>query len=265
MANLYFPQLTAGAMAQYPIRKVRLDRTIKNILPDGSMILSSDPSGARLVWQLSYTDLAISDVEAIQAHFNACIGPFHAFTFIDPTDNMLLASSDLTNTVWQASSLIQVVLGASDPTGGSGAFVVTNTGQANEEISQTLSVPGNYQYCFSLYANSAQPSTLALVRRGSSSEGSDNIPVGPGWTRIASGGRLEDTGDVFTVAISLLAGQQVELYGMQLEAQIAPSRYRPTGAANGIHSNAHWTTNQLTVTADGLNLFSTAFSIEAST
>src|SRR5437764_10473109 len=108
MPKLYFPQLATGAVAQYPIRKMKLVRTIKNVLSDGTMILYPDAHAARLVWELSYTNLSMSEVEAIQAHFNTCVGRFHAFTFIDPTDNMLLSSSDLTTLPWQTSSPIHI-------------------------------------------------------------------------------------------------------------------------------------------------------------
>lgn len=225
------------------------------------MILYQDAGAGRLLWELSYTNLSTTDAAAIQAHFNACVGSLHAFTFIDPTENMLLSSSDLTAAVWQNSSLIEITSGASDPDGGSNAFIVTNTGQGNQEISQALTVPANYQYCFSLYASSAQNSTITLIRRGSSTE-QDTVPVGPNWSRVVSSGRLDDPGTSFTVAISLAAGQQLQLYGVQLEAQLAPSRYRPTTQAGGVFSNAHWAVDQLTLVADAPSLFSTSFSIE---
>ncbi len=262
MANLYFPQLTSGALAQYPIRKIRQARTIKNVLADGSMILFPDPDGARAAWQLSYRDLSANDAEALQAHFNACGGPFHAFTFIDPTENMLAASSDLTAAVWQASSLIRADAGSEDPRGGVGGFSVTNTGQSAEQMGQSFDIPAWYQYCFSLYATSAEPSTLTLIRTGSSAAQSDSYAIGPSWTRIVSSGVLNDMGTSFSVAIRIAAGQQVELYGPQLEAQIAPSRYRPTGQAGGVYSSAHWAIDELTITAEAPNLFATSLSIE---
>lgn len=262
MAKLYFPQLASGAVAQYPIRKMKLARTIKNVLSDGTMILYPDPNAARLIWELSYTNLSTIEVEAIQAHFTDCVGRFHAFTFIDPTDNMLLSSSDLRGAAWQTSSLINVTPGAGDPDGGSSAFTVTNTGQASQLISQTVAVPANYRYCFSLYVNSDQASTVTLLRTGSSSEERTDLPVNPTWSRIVSSGQLNDPGAIFTVAISLAAGQQVELYGFQLEAQISPSRYRPTAQTAGVYSNAHWAVDELTVIAAAPTLFSTSFSIE---
>lgn len=262
MANLYYPQLLSGALAQYPIRKTRIVRTIKNVLQDGSMILYSDPGGRHLVWQLSYVDLCASDADALQTHFKACAGPFHAFTFIDPTDNMLAWSSDLTNAAWQTSSLIHIAPGATDPTGGSAAFTVTNTGQATQEITQTLAVPANYQYCFSVYVLAAQESTISLFRQGVATQQNTNVPISQSWTRIVSSGALSDQGASFSVGITLAPGQQVELYGIQLEAQVAPSRYRPTSQVGGVYSNAHWAVSELNVTAEAPNLFATSFSIE---
>ncbi len=262
MGSLFFPQLSSGALAQYPIQKTRLARTVKNVLPDGSMILFADPDGARLVWQLVYTELSTADLGALQNHFTACVGPFHQFTFIDPTDNMLVSSSDVTVTAWEKSSLIQLSSGSPDPEGGTAAFTAINAGQASGLISQTLRVPAGYQYCFSLYAVSDGPAELTLLRQGLSAQQSTVAVIGAGWTRVISSGQLDDPGTTLTVAVNLAAGQQVGLYGLQLEPQVAPSRYRTTAQTGGVYASAHWGVDQLTISADAPNLFSTAFSIE---
>ena len=249
MGNLFYPQLESGAVSQYPIKKTNLVRTVKNVLPDGSMILYRDPNGSHRVWQLAYTDLNSADVEALQVHFASTAGPFRAFTFIDPTENMLVWSSDLTSPPWQCPSLITLQAGLNDPDGGTGGFAATNAGQATVEIIQTLTVPSGYQYCLSLYATSPQPSQLVLTRRGQSSEESTTCPVGPTWSRLVSSGSLDDEGSQFTVAIALAAGQQVGLYGVQLEPQVYPSRYRSTASVGGVFSNSHWGVDQLTIQA----------------
>ena len=66
------------------------------------------------------------------------------------------------------------------------------------------------------------------------------MPVNPGWSRVVSSGQLNDPGEIFTVAIGLAAGQRIELYGVQLEAQVSPSRYRPTTQTAGVFPDAHW-------------------------
>jgi hypothetical protein len=265
MASLFFPQLTSGALAQYPVKKTRLVRTIKNVLPDGNMVLSPDPNASHLIWQLSYTGLETADTQALQSHMASCSGPFRAFTFIDPTENMLVWSSNLQNAPWQSSSLISFQTSVADPDGGTGAVMVTNLGQQSLSINQTLTVPANYQYCFSVYVTSVQPSLVTLTTGlAAPAQETTSFAVNAGWSRLIWSGRLADTGTQFYVAINLAAGQQVSIYGPQLEPQLSPSRYRPTGSWGGVYANAHWGVEQLTTIADAPGLYSTSFSIETS-
>ena len=264
MASLFFPQLTSGALAQYPVKKTRLVRTIKNVMPDGNLVLSPDPNASHLIWELSYTGLETVDTQALQAHMASCAGPFRAFTFIDPTENMLAWSSNLQNLPWQSSSLISFQTSVADPDGGNAAVTVTNLGQESLSIGQTLAVPANYQYCFSVYMTSVQPSQVSLTTSGLTSQKATAFAVNSAWSRSILSARLADTGPQLTVAINLAAGQQVSIYGPQLEPQISPSRFRPTGALGGVYANAHWGVEQLTTIADAPGLYSTSFSIEAS-
>ena len=250
MPSIYFPQLTSGALAQYPVRKIRMGRTVKNVLPDGTLIIFPDSGASRLVWQLGYSNLSASDLTALTSLFNSCQGRLHAFTFIDPTENMLANSADLSPSGWLRSSLVQITATSPDPTGGPSAIMITNTSDAIQDVAQTLVVPANYNYCFSAYALSAQSATLDFVRQGITTQQVDALPVRPNWNRIVSSGRLADIGSTFTVAIRLAPGQQISIYGLQLEAQLAPSRYRPTLQKGGVYSNAHLGTDQLPVSAD---------------
>lgn len=227
------------------------------------MILLSDPAGWHLIWEMTYTELSQQDIGALVSHFSSCVGPYHAFTFIDPADNMLSSSADFTAAVWQVPSWLQLSSGIADPFGGNGAFTITNTGQVTAQLSQFLLVPAGYQYCFSVYAMSSEASELAMVRQGPAAMQSDSGTIGPTWNRLISSGQLNDSGDGFTVSISLAPGQQIGIYGPQLEPQLAPSRYRRTVQAGGVYSNAHWGVDELPISADAPNLFSTSFTIEA--
>ncbi|MDQ2776226.1 MAG: hypothetical protein M3Y57_15110 [Acidobacteriota bacterium] len=226
------------------------------------MLLYSDPHGARLSWELKYAELSGADVQALQSHFTACGGPLRAFTFIDPTENMLDYSTDLTASIWQNTSGLKIAASDDDPLGGTAAFTLTNAGQANEEINQSFIVPANYQFCLSLYVRSEQPTTVTLSRRGGAVNENTICNTGPIWRRLISSGSLNDPTSTFTVAIVLNPGQQVQVFGPQLEPQIEPSRYRPTTAEGGVYSGAHWGVDQLAIAAEAPNLFSTQFSIE---
>ena len=263
MANLFFPQMSSGAVAQYPIKKTRQVRTIQNVLPDGTLIQLPDPYASLASWQLNYTSLSEADLQAIQAHFQACLGPYHAFTFIDPTDNMLLSSSDLTGSPWLNSGSLRVANNFPDAMGGSQAFQLTNIGQASGSLTQSLTVPANCQYCFSLYVSSIAPSVISIALSGPSANTAKTYTIGSTWTRIVSSVRLNDPGTAFSVALDVPAGQQIQVFGPQLEAQITPSAYRATSTTGGVYANAHFATGQLPVIAEGPNLFATSFIIEA--
>ena len=150
MANLYFPQLASGAMAQYPVRKSRVTRSLKNSLPDGTMLVAADPGSQRLYWQLSYVDLSLAEIAALQNLFDSCSGRVKAFTFIDPTGNMLASSTDFTAPAWAASSALEITPGMADSQGGTSAFTIVNNSGNAAEVTQTLGVPARYQYCFSI-------------------------------------------------------------------------------------------------------------------
>jgi hypothetical protein len=264
MPELFFPQLTSGASAQYPIGKSRFIRTIQNVMADGSFYAAADPGAGRRQWQFSYSDLSFADVTALQGFFDLCQGPVQPFTFIDPTDNMLVESVDFTRAPWQpAAGLITLQSGVADPFGGTGAFTATNTSQIAQEIAQILTVPANYQYCFSVYARSEGISSVALTRVGMLPGETITCSLGPAWTRLVSTGHLNDGGTQLTVDIGLLPGQRVSLYGPQLEAQLAPSRYRSTTNIGAIYSNAHWAIEELPIVAEAPNLYSVSFTIEA--
>jgi hypothetical protein len=158
MANYYFPQLSSGTVAQYPFRKARVVRTITNALPSGEFIVGPDADGSRMIWQLGYSALSGQEASTLSNFFNTCQGRVRAFTFIDPAENMLTSSSDLSNASWQNSNAIRLTSNCPDPVGGNAAFVATNSGQASQELTQTIDVPANYQYGFSLYARSDQAS-----------------------------------------------------------------------------------------------------------
>jgi hypothetical protein len=249
-------------MVQYPIKKMRLHRTIQNVMPDGSTIVLADPPATKLIWDLRFDDLSTGDINALQTFFQSCCGPYRAFTFIDPTDNMFAASADLTASSWLKDPGIQITANASDPAGGSQAFVVTNTASSPQSISQVLTVPSGYQYCLSLFASTAQATNIELFRRGAAESATDDFQITPNWTRIISSGQFSDGGTQLTAGVTLAAGQQVTLFGLQLEPQIQPTRYRATLANGGVYSSAHWASSSLAIVATAPGLFSAALEIQ---
>jgi hypothetical protein len=264
MANSCFPQLTSGALVQYPFRKTRAVRNITNLLPDGTLVLMPDQGMGRIVWELEYAGLSEEEVANLEDLFRRCKGPLLPFTYIDPSDNMLLWSSDPRVQPWQVPGLLKMENGIADPSNSTAAFRITNTGQNVQELKQTVDVPSSYFYCFSFYARSATPQLLTAFRRGASTVQASEILVDTTWNRFWTGGQLTETGSGITVGLSLSAGQQLEIFGFQLEAQVSPSQYRPTSRRGSVYFNAHWAMTELSVLSESPGLFSTSVSVEAS-
>jgi hypothetical protein len=263
MANLVFPQLSSGAMVQYPVTRTREKRTVKNVMAGGDLICYPDGGAGQLVWSLEYTELSNVDLALLQAHFAACNGPYRAFTFLDPIGNLLAWSGDLTQPIWGAPASLVAAGGISDPDGGTAAFSLTNNGQVAQGLSQSLAIPAAFQYVFSVYVQSTAGATVTLTRSGEVASVSQTFTAGITWQRIAIAGTLADAGGSLSVGVSMGPGQQLNLYAPQLEPQVAASRARLTGKQGGVYANAHWGVNSLPVVATAPGLFSTSFTIEA--
>jgi hypothetical protein len=242
MANLFFPQLSTGALVQYPVKRSKSVHTVSTQAEDGSVLTYFDPKGSMLTWQLEYAGITQAEVNQLQVLFDACAGRLRTFTFIDPLANLLTGQ-------WQAGTGIQAA-----------GSTYTNAGNLPAELSQTFSLPSGYAYCFSIRGNlNADPSaTLTLIRRGSVTEERTVLPVMN--SLLISNGALPDAGQQFIAAILLQPGQSVNVSQAQLEAQPAPSPFRP--AQGGVYSKANWAVDELLFTATGPDLFSTKFSIE---
>lgn len=241
MAELFFPQLSTGALTQYPIKRVKSVHTAGYMTEDGTKVMYLDPNGGSLTWQLSYSGLTQDEVTSLEALFEACSGQFRAFTFLDPLANLL-------GRQWQPDAAVQL-----------SGNIATNTGAAAAGISQFLAIPAGYAYAFSVPGDLlADPSTnISILASGPKSQ--NQLVLSLNRPLLVYSGALADTGLGFTIKVQLQPGQSIDLSQAQLEAQPAPSPFRP--ALGGIYTNAHWGTDELVFVAEGPNSFNTNFSI----
>jgi hypothetical protein len=264
VAELTFPQLSSGATAQFPLRKLSSYHVVLNTTEDGESFSYFDPTSGRVFWNLSLTSLMSTEVSLLQSLFEQCYGRWAAFLFLDPTDNLFSSSVDLLNTAWSAPAGLTVSAGAGDPMGGLGAFQITNGSQVASNFGQTLQVPPNYIYTFSTFVLASAPTKVSLVRSSETEEAVDVVSVNTGWTRVASQKQLTNPGSSVTFGLSLEPGQQICVFGLQSEAQPEASEfYRPTYSTGGIYPNAHFAMDALTISADAPGQYSTSISIEA--
>ena len=243
----YFPQLLTGASSQYPILKRTVTRTIRNVCFDGTEVKLADPSGSRLEWQLTYSELVDAEMTSLLDFFNGMEGSLGTFTFLDPADNLLSSSETFDEAVWQKDALLQVSGGVADPMGSSSAYHVANSAGAPLKLRQVLTVPSCYYYSFSIWARSDRPTDISLLR---GTESVRRVAVA-GWNRLVFSANSESSDTAVVFGIEFAPEASIDLYGAQVEAQIGASPYKKTTSAGGIYPSTRFRDNTLAVSMLG--------------
>ena len=252
---LTYPQLSTGALVQFPVGKRRLKRTVVNELADHSTVKFSDPGVEVVEWHLEYAGLSDEEITALEGFFAATEGSLTSFTFLDPCGNLFGWSDDLRNVAWIKAPFLTMADGADDPFVGKNAWSVNNTGLGTQRLSQNLAVPGSYVYTLSLYVRSQQSVKLSLVLGNTSSERQTTAD----WRRISlSGNGIGAASEEF--GIELPAGASVDVFGLQLEPQAGASVYKPSRLA-GVYENAYFKDDVLAITSTGVNRHSATVDI----
>lgn len=245
---LVYPQLTSGALAQFPAQKWRRLRTIANGLAEGRAIRLADPGAEVTEWQLQYQGLSDAEALALEEFFEATEGSLLSFTFLDPTANLLAWSDDLDHVAWAKEPFISVTGGVVDPTGETNGWRVVNAGTAGQRLSQTLPAPGGYVYCLSVYVKSAIAGTVSLIRGSNRTDRA----VGTEWSRSTFSGPGAAGAESIEFGIEVPAGAAVDLYGLQAEPQAGASRYK-SSTTGGVYPDARFRDDVLALTATDVN------------
>ena len=259
----HFPQLISGASAQYPLRKTRVTRSVVNALGDGSMVRWQDPGHRHLRWELEMRGLTVREWGAIQSLFEASEGRLRRFTFCDPSDNLLAASEDFSATVWQPGPLLLIEGNVADPFAGQRAFRITNGGQTRAALAQPVNAPGDFQYCFSVFARALPAGQIYLRRATAGGSQAESLALTSAWRRVQSSGNLNTAESPIEFGVELDPGASCELFGAQVDAQPAPSAYRKTGSRGGVHPTARFEDDELSVVAEGSDNYSITVRIVA--
>ena len=241
---IVYPQFGTGSMAQFPIRKKQLQRTVVNAALDGSSIRLADSTGASTQWVLRYIALTDAEREILETFFETTEGSLNTFTFLDPTANLLAWSDQLSNSAWQTGPQLTLAAGMADPVGGLLAWKLSNLAAATQGISQTIQAPASYQYCFSSYMRADQSTTVTMTAGGQQAM----YRATPSWARVTfpiGGGAAANS---INFGIELPAGATVYVYGVQTEAQAGASPYK-SSMGGGVYSNARLAHDLLTFTA----------------
>jgi len=260
---LAFPQLPSGAVAQYPINKRCVQRTIVNTLTDGHMVTLADPGAALWQWLLAYQNLDDTELATLQEFFATCEGQLNAFTFLDPLSNLLAWSETLNQSVWEASSLLQMTPGISDPTGGTAATRIANPTATDLTLQQTINAPGWFSYCLSAYVKSQNNPSASLFLQAGAASISTPYGLQTNWSRIQLSASLNTTAGALSAGLVIPAGRSVDVFGFQLEPQPVPSIYKRSLSAGGVYSNAHFGNDTFACTTSAPNNHSCNLTITA--
>jgi hypothetical protein len=250
---LYYPQLTTGAVSQFPVTRSTNMRTVSNQLASGFTIRMEDAGAQKVQWQLQYSGLTDGERSSIESLFEASEGQLNTFTFLDPTDNLLMWSEDWTQAVWTPDPLLQVTGGVQDPMGGADAMQLTNTAQTTQEIVQSTGGPSSFLYSFSVYVRSAVPAAIQLVVAATGQTSLTPVTTGSSWLRVTTSGSLSVQQDGISFGVQLPAGVQVDAFGAQVEAQPGPGLYKKTIDLGGVYPIARFSSDLLSFTANAPN------------
>jgi hypothetical protein len=260
---LVFPQLVTGASSLYPLKKRHVARTVVNVLGDGQKDIFEDSDAAMVQWDLQLRSLTRAETDAIEALYVSVSGQWGLFTFLDPAGNLLAYSEEFGNTVWTNGPLIQLTTGIADPMGGTGATRVINAGDVGQAVAQVLDVPGNFQYSISVWARTQGGSNATLMAQTTGAIATLPIQLNGNWKRFNLSINLGQQTSSVTFGVSLDGGASVDLFGMQVDAQIGPSDYKRTGAGGGVYSRARFTSDSLATKAQATDIYDIALRIQA--
>jgi|SRR5579871_665909 len=245
---LVYPQLSTGTLTQFPARKLRRMRTLINTLSDLTTVKLADLHGATTEWRLEYAGLSNEEASALQAFFSSTEGSLNTFTFLDPMANLLSWTDRLDNQVWTTGSFLTLTGGVADPIGGANGWHISNAGAGPQSITQTLSVPGDYVYCVSVYVRASQGATVTVLL---ASKRGDRVATGR-WQRISFSALGDSGAESVAFGLEVPAGASLDIFGLQAEAQPAASAYK-SAKTGGVFENAYFRDDQLSFTATGVN------------
>jgi hypothetical protein len=82
------------------------------------------------------------------------------------------------------------------------------------------------------------------------------VLVGTAWNRVSISGTGASGAVNSTFGIALNPGQQIQIFGPQVEAQPYPSAYKQTVTARGIYPNTWFAADELNIVSTGVGLSS---------
>lgn len=228
-----FPQLSTGAIAQYPYQTDIRFRTVRHEGPNGGAIAFADVSHEERSWDLTLEELSSEEWAALEQLFVDVGGSLRGFTFLDPSSNLLAWSEDLEQDAW-ANAGAGLTAGQGDPLGGNRATTLT-AGGGGATVSQTIDAPGDYRYAASVWARTSSAGAGLRVANGQGSEQFTAFAADGVWRRYKAPYDGGSASESMRFEIQAPGSGGIDVFGPQLEAQAAASEYKPSGELGGVY------------------------------
>ncbi len=261
---LYFPQLASGTSGQLPLVRREFRRVIRTEQIDGREWKSLDGWAGEISWLLRYRGLTQNECAELEALFHVVEGRRGEFVFLDPGDNLLVWSEDLSKDVWTRDPFLELTSGIEDPLGGTAAAKLTNRSQAAQKIDQALAVPSWFQHCLSGWVRSDTGAEVTLFGRCGSAGHARTVRAESRWKRASLPVKLGGTEEIVRFGLEVGAGQSIEVFGLQVEAQAGASNYKRTRSRSGIYRDARFDQDTLEIVAEAPHCFGCTVTVVAS-
>lgn len=258
MLMSFFPQLSTGAMSQYPLYRRQAFRTVVNSLADGREVKSFDPFSSTLNLSLYFNGLSDSEMHALEVFFEEREGRRLSFGLLDPGLNLLRWSEDFSRNAWIIGPGLAMSTEQRDPWGTQRASSIVNRSAGTQGIVQVLTAPGHYTYSMSVWLRSDKSSTVALCATSGGFTQNLVVVTAHTWQRYHLAVKLPSESTSVGFALELPAGGEVCAVGAQVDAQPAPSAYRRSTSRHGVHLNARFAMDSLIRRTNGQNDHSTS-------
>ncbi|MCZ2155377.1 MAG: hypothetical protein LC114_15990 [Bryobacterales bacterium] len=257
----FFPQLSNGSIAQFPLTRSRRFRTILNETVQDVPVSSPDTAGQRTVWSLSFQGLTDLERKSVEDLASASSGMLRTFTFLDPYDNLLPQSEHYLASVWHKDAGLVVTPGQTDPYGTHRASLLSNPTNLSLRLYQVLAIPCSFRFVASIYARANAPATTSLLIGADSELNSRDFATLPEWTRHEIHNNPSDSQDLLLIGIHLPENTEIVIFGSQLEATLVPTDYKVTSDHSGVHEGCRLASDRLQWTTSGIDNHSITLSV----
>ena len=257
MVMSFFPQLSTGAISQFPLHRRQAFRTVFNILSDGREVKYFDSFGSILTFTFPFDGLSDSEMQTIESFFTQKEGKRVSFGLLDPGLNLLRWSEDFGRSAWTVGPHLAMTTGQDDPWGTQRATCMSNSSIGTQGIVQVLTAPGHYVYSMSVWLRSDFPSNITLFAASGGYTQTHTVSPQPTWRRYHCSIKIPSELTSIGFGLEIPAGTTVCVVGAQVDAQPAPSAYRRSTGRHGVHPNVRFAIDSLTRRTNGPNDHST--------